>query len=49
LRNKTKGKSRKCVKIWRKAIEEGVGEEEIGPLNISRFSVVCGAFDGQTR
>jgi hypothetical protein len=39
LRNKTKGKSRKCVKIWRKAIEEGVGEEEIGPLNISRFSL----------
>lgn len=33
------GKSRKYVKIWRKAIEEGVGEEEIGPLNISRFSL----------
>lgn len=32
-------KLRKCVKIWRKASDEGVREEEIGPLNISRFSL----------
>jgi hypothetical protein len=28
LKNKTKGKSRKCVKIWRKAIEEGAGRRK---------------------